>query len=383
MPYADPCAPGHQHWVTASCSRGALALDHQPQGQPVPPAQGRDQRTLPAAPKSTWCPGPISPCLKVQIPLTGDPSSQSPHPHTCPPHGTQGCCKQQRPTATRSFQATVARGRVPQPGEGTKPGHPVLPSQPRGCAGQGRPAHGGESGREGASSPAGARGTGRQSRCRYRQGRHLLSAVGRGARRRGQGRAWQGAPYLPGGSSLRRGRRPLRSVPARERPSRRPPRPAGTGRGAAPARLPPAPPPGAPRHPERARGRAHPAALPRGAAARSPPGLLGVRTPPREPRRARPARPPLPPRCGGPGPEEPLGPRHRFPALPLDGTGAPRIAACPGPVPAALRPPGAGSGPDSGDPAGKGRGCRGAGEGKEALRPKSPLRGLSTAPLIY
>lgn len=107
-----------------------------------------------------------------------------------------------------------------------------------------------------------------------------------------QGTAGQGSPYLPCGSSLRRDRRPLRSVPAP---------------GAAP---PPAPPSGnrsRPRHPPPA-----PAAGTASGSAPPAPGTgLGLRRPP-------------PPRVGAsPGPPAPVSP----PA-----TRCPRCPPSPGPV---------------------------------------------------
>lgn len=187
---------------------------------------------------------------------------QGPHPHTCPPHSTRGCCKHSIPWPPALSHSGTRICPAAQGGrEAGAPGPQVsTPGVHR--AGRPGPRWGG---RKAGSCPAGARGTGRNPRAGTGRA-HLLSAAGRGcpALQAGQGRARQGTPYLPGGSSLRRGRRPLRSVPARERPSRRPPR-GNRSRSR--------PPPASRRHrpgTERA-----PAALPRGAAARSPPDYRG------------------------------------------------------------------------------------------------------------
>lgn len=163
------------------------------------------------------------------------------------------------------------------------------------------------------SIPGEPRALSRHGSLAVRRGGHLLSSAGRGSRSCGRGGAGLGSPYLPCGSSLRRGRRPLRSVPTHERPSRRLPRPAGTGRGAAPTPA-PAPPP--------------PATLP------APGRFVASLPPPQEPAAIGPVRSPAAgplPAAEGPGPEMPplLPPRRRFPTPALGGTDTPRIAALP------------------------------------------------------
>lgn len=149
----------------------------------------------------------------------------------------------------------------------------------------------------------------------------MLSSAGRGSRSCGRGGAGLGSPYLPCGSSLRRGRRPLRSVPTHERPSRRLPRPAGTVLRAAPTRPHPHPrssPRSAPQ-PFQHRAVSLRVFPPTPAIGSLGPARFGAPQPVRSPWRRTPLR-----RCLHSPP-----PRRRFPTPALGGTDTPRIAALP------------------------------------------------------
>lgn len=221
---ADLCAAGHPHPVTASWEQGTAGSRY---GEVLRTQCGRETaRPFLQLPRnSTRCPGPMSMCLKVHTSptyrkfLLAEP--KPPWPLSSPQHAKY--LQAEHPPATHSEkrQHNVSTGRG---GRGARP-----PSR--------RVLTPGSHGRPWCGARAGAARQERRAPGAVPAGQTLVE---RGARCSGAaGRAGECVPYLPGGSSLRRGRRPLRSVPARERPSRRAPpgsRPpaAGTASGSAP-----------------------------------------------------------------------------------------------------------------------------------------------------